>query len=148
MTSPLAQTNELAARMGGAALDLTRAVAILNAGSTRIRIFTGRMWVDPVEESFSEVQLAAVREVCLSYAERVYRNPDGATQQQSGPYAKSVASWAAGGPELSAAEKAELRTIVGSTVGMGTIATTRGPVEMPNRRPLYDSAEDLPIQMS
>jgi hypothetical protein len=126
----------------GVAVDVARVGSILDAGSTRIRVFTGRMWVDPEEESFTELQLEAVRQVCISYTMRVYGNPDGAVQQQSGPYAKSVAAWAAAGPDLSVDEKNELRQIVGSSVGMAVVPTTRGPVEMPTRPRLLSNTSD------
>jgi hypothetical protein len=109
MLPPLASVETLEAWMG-ASVDPARADAIISAASTLIRSHTGRMWVgaDGVEPGVSDLELAQVRDVCITITERVYRNPDGTTQQAAGPYSRTVAAWSALGLWLTDAEKSRL----------------------------------------
>lgn len=109
MLPPLASLETLETWMG-TSVDSARADAIISAASTLIRSHTGRVWVgaEGVEDGVTELQLAQVRDVCITVAERVYRNPDGTTHQLAGPYSRSVATWSALGLWLTDAEKARL----------------------------------------
>ena len=133
MLPSLASVEDLEARMGRT-LDSTRAQSLLSAGSTRIRAFTGRVWVDSDGPQATEFQLEVVREVCVSYAQRVYSNPDGATQQTSGPYSKSVRDWSAAGPRLSPEEMADLEQVRGGVPGLSSVRVTAPRGTEPSRR--------------
>ena len=133
MLPPLASVEDLEARMGQT-LDSTRARSLLAAGSTRIRAFTGRVWVDSDGPQGSELQLDVVREVCVGYAHRLYSNPDGATQQTSGPYSKTVAQWSASGPRLSPEEMADLEQVRGGIPGLSSVRVTAPRGTEPSQR--------------
>lgn len=119
----LASIEDLEAWLG-TSVDATRADAILSAASTLIRSHTGRVWVDDdgTEEGVSAQRLATIKAVCVSVAARVYRNPDGATQQQTGPFNKSVAAWSSMGLALTADEKAQLSSAkAGGIPGLSSV---------------------------
>jgi len=107
----------------GSAVDARRAAAILAAASTLIRSATGRVWVDAdgPQAGVSDVALSAAKTVCLMVAERVYSNPSGTTQQQSGPYAQSVAAWAASGLVLRPEELAMLNQVSPGVPGLHSV---------------------------
>jgi hypothetical protein len=87
-----------------------RAEAILAAASTLIRAHTGRVWVDETgpQADATEVQLATVKNICLTVTSRVYNNPNGLTDETAGPYSRRVADWAALGLALTDEEAAQL----------------------------------------
>lgn len=107
----------------GSAVDASRATAILSAASTLIRSSTGRVWVDAdgPESGMSATAISAARTVCLIVAERVYTNPSGATQEQSGPYSRSVAAWAASGLTLRPEELAMLNQVSPGVPGLHSV---------------------------
>lgn len=102
-----------------------RASAILSAASTLVRSFSGRVWVDAAgewEDGVSELQKDQVKTVVLSVTERVYTNPLGATYQTVGPFARSVAAWAALGLALTDDEKTMLG---GGSAGVSGLSSIR-----------------------
>lgn len=110
-----------------------RAEAIISAASTLVRTSTGRMWVDAagdLEEDITETQIDAAKTVVLQVSERVYFNPQGNTQESTGPFQRSVAAWYSLGLALTDEE----RLLLGPTEtvrGLGVISTTRGNLETP-----------------
>jgi hypothetical protein len=124
----------------GESFDSRRAVWALNRASTAIRGETGRSWVDDDGALISLTPMSAelLREVAVGAATRLLRNPDGATSRSEtlGPMTESVTVEA---PALyfTRAEKEMLTTAVSDTyplgdggfLGLGTIPTTRGPIE-------------------
>lgn len=114
--------------------DLARAGAILSAASTLVRTTSGRMWVDAagdVEDDVTDTQLDAARNVVKQVAERVYFNPNGNTQEASGPFSRSVSAWYSAGMALTSEER-EMLPATSEAAGWGVVTLTRGPVEMPN----------------
>lgn len=108
---PLANLTEFIAWEPGEVSNTERATAILAAASTLIRARTGRVWVDAsgeIEAGVTEVQRETARSVCLQVASRVYNNPQGNTQQTTGPFSRTVAAWAAQGLTLTDDELAQL----------------------------------------
>lgn len=109
---PIVSADDLATWMGVETIDNEdRAEAILSAASTLVRTFGGRAWVDAdgePEVDLTETQVDAVKTVVKLVAERVYQNPRGVTQQSTGPFSRSVASWAAFGLSLTDDEKVML----------------------------------------
>jgi hypothetical protein len=110
----------------GAKVDSSRAGAVLAAASTLVRAKSGRVWVgeDGVEEGVSELALDTVRTVCLTVADRVFRNPQGARQQVSGPFSQSLAEWATQGLRLTPEESALLASAAGRVPGLGSVRVT------------------------
>jgi hypothetical protein len=117
----LASVDDLKAWQGSP-VDLVRASAVLAAASTLIRAHTGRVWVDADgPEDVSETAAAVVRTVCVMVADRVYRNPEMATQQTSGPFSMSVSEWASRGLVLTPDERALLATAAGRVPGLSSV---------------------------
>lgn len=111
MLPPIASWDDLEAWSSQPISNVERAEAILAAASTLVRSFTGRMWVDADgewEEAVTDLQKDQVQTVVVAVAERVYTNPQGATQETVGPFSRSVAAWASLGLSLSDEEKAML----------------------------------------
>lgn len=112
-----------------------RAEAILSAASTLVRTYTGRMWVDAAgdpEEDITETQLDAARTVVLQLADRVYFNPNGDTQQSTGPFQRSVAAWYSSGLVLTEEDKEQLPLGTGARPALWTQATTRCENDVPD----------------
>lgn len=110
---PLADFDEFEAWEQTPVSNRERAAAILAAASTLIRARTGRVWVDAngdLETGITEVQRETARSVCLAVASRVYNNPQGHTQQVTGPFSRTIAAWAAMGLALTDDELALLNT--------------------------------------
>lgn len=107
----------------GEPVHVQRAEAILHAASTLIRTRTGRVWVDDggAEVGVTDLQIAALRSVCVSVAARVYRNPEGRRQEAAGPFSWSVAAWAAAGLTLTDEELGLLPTAPGTINGLSSV---------------------------
>lgn len=121
---PLATVDELIAWLGTGVGDGQRAEAILAAASTLVRSYSGRAWVDADGEpdaDLTETQTDAAHTVVLQVAARVWRNPDGVTQEAAGPFSRSVAAWAAFGLMLTDDEKAMLSTGTNAIPGLASI---------------------------
>jgi hypothetical protein len=131
---PLAGVDDLETWMGVSitgAPAIPRAVAILSAASTLVRRFTGATWVDAegaIDEGDDPVLFEAARQVVVLVAERVWKNPNGHTQEAGAPFSHTIEAWAALGLALRDEEKEMLSTSPG-VPGLGVITTTRGPIE-------------------
>lgn len=148
----LAELNELEDWLGVSiteARDAARAGAILAAASTLVRTHTGRAWVDAdgdPEEGIDETKLAAVRQVVVQVADRVYTNPRGATQETAGPFSRSVAAWAAQGMSLTDDEKAMIGASTGGIPGLSSIRVVAPAAAAASRRDQWwwlDDEEEL-----
>lgn len=123
----IARPEELEALMGKP-VAVTRAVAILEAASTLVRNRTGRAWVDAAGDPLDDVdavEFATVKTVVLQVAQRVYLNPQGITQQSTGPFSRSVSAWAALGLSLTEAESEMLPVSSTARPMLWTQSTTR-----------------------
>src|SRR5690606_20700568 len=125
MLPPLAQVDDLETWMHVeiSGSSTSRAAAILAAASTLVRQHTGRVWVDADGELTDDatddpVRFDAVQQVVVIVAERVYKNPNGSTQQTTGPFGHSIADWAALGLALRAEEKEMLGGTSGGIPGL------------------------------
>lgn len=101
-----------------------RATAILSAASTLVRTRSGRMWVDAAgdpETDVTETQLDAARSVVMTVSERVYFNPNGNTQESTGPFQRSIAAWASLGLALSEDELQMIGTTVTGIPGLSSV---------------------------
>lgn len=92
MLPALAPVEDLEARLGldpGTLVDanLGRARAALADASALVRMEARRTWVD--EAGALTVVPDAIVRVVLGAAQRGYTNPDGATQESAGPFARS-----------------------------------------------------------
>jgi hypothetical protein len=152
----LAELHELEDWLGVSitdARDAARAGAILAAASTLVRTHTGRMWVGVdeegaavPEEGIDETKLAAVRQVVVQVADRVYNNPRGATQETAGPFSRSVAAWAAQGMSLTDDEKAMIGASTGGIPGLSSIRVVAPAAAAASRRDQWwwlDDEEEL-----
>ncbi len=138
---PLATVEELEAWLGAEVpgSSIARADAVLAAASTLVRSETGRPWVDATgdPETFDEHHdeiWDALRTVTLQCAGRVWRNPQGAVQTSTGPFADTFDRRAGEGLYLTSPEKSMLVTAVGyatggESTGLWTLGTTRGNLE-------------------
>jgi hypothetical protein len=130
MTSPrLASTDALGVRLGVtlAGTDLARAGAVLDDASALIRwIATNAAEADtpgaagwltdddpPVLDTANLPDIVVT--VCLSVAERAWRNPDGLRSESLGSYAVTYAGSDLAGVFLTANERALIRGAVGSS---------------------------------
>lgn len=132
----LPSVDDLATWLGVTITDEDRAEAIIAAAYTLVRSKTGRAWVDVDGEQLEDVSdddFDAVTTVIMQVAARVWLNPQGVTQQSTGPFSKSVAAWAALGLSLTESELDMLPVASGSRPALWTLGTTR-----------EDPASDLP----
>ncbi len=120
-------------------IDHGHALTVLARVSTAVRSITGRSWVD---EDGALVEMTAyvadlLRTVTAEAAIRRLRNPDGATSQTAGlgPFSESITVDAANvyftklEREMLAQAVAEQYPTDAGFSGLGTISTTRGPLE-------------------
>jgi hypothetical protein len=108
------------------------AEAVLAAVSARVRDLAGETWVDEDDEleDVPDVIVGIVQSVAL----RVWVNPDARSSSSTGPYS---AAWATLGLSFTAEEVAAIKRAGGvGWSGIGTIGTSRGPLET---RPVVDS---------
>lgn len=104
--------------------DLSRAQAALEDASTLIRSETATTWV--TDGALDDDVPDVVVMVTLAVARRAYLNPDGIRQETLADH--SVTYGGTGAVYLTGAERALVRKAVGLG-GIGTISTTRGPLE-------------------
>lgn len=141
MTRPaLASIDDLEDRLGETVGSEAQAQARLEDASAIVRAFARKTWLN-AEETDLEGVPADIPGVVAQMVERASRNPSGATQEAAGPFSRSFGPDAAQRLYLSAADKLVIRAAVGST-GIGTIATTRGPLETPDVVPCPDVAPE------
>lgn len=119
--------------------DPQRAIHVLWAASTRVRREAGQSFVGDDGNLIDMPAMAAdlLRSVTLEAARRRLANPEGATTRSEtmGPFSTST-TVAADNVYLTKAEKADIAEAVrlayptdGGFTGLGTISTTRGPLE-------------------
>lgn len=139
MLPPLAEVDDLETWMqieiSGSSTP--RAAAILAAASTLVRRFTGSSWVDAegeIDEGDDPVMWDAVQQVVVLVAERVWKNPNGLTQEGTGPFSHTVEAWAALGCALRDEEKEMLTGSPSGVLGIGLLTVTRGDLETPSVR--------------
>lgn len=144
MTLPtLATVDDLERRLGQAIPDRDQAEALLERASSKIRAYVRRTWVDPDTGLLDGVpEHPDVRGIAVEMVYRAITNPAGVTQDTAGPFSVSFGSDAAQRIYLQRSEKDELAPIRRGG-GLGTIPTTRGPIEtttvlVPTTDPLAD----------
>lgn len=127
MAPPLASTGDLATRMGEdiPTSELARAEWLLEFASDRIRARTGRTWLDEDGELVDVPDLA--RKVAVEMVVRAVTNPEGVTQETTGPFSVSFGSDAAQRIYIAREEREDLRSLSARS-GLGVISTTRDPV--------------------
>jgi len=121
---PLATVTDLANWTGDSIpADDAQALAILRAASSRVRVHCGRDF-----DSDSGVP-AAVSDVVVGIAARVWRNPEGYIQDTTGPFTVRWTERVAEGVFLTGDERETLAAFRTTRRGIWTMPTTRGPVE-------------------
>lgn len=138
---PLATVADLETRLGVpvgslAGADLARAGAALDDASALIRDEAGKSWVD--EDGATVTAPEAVRTVARRSALREYRNPDGFSGENVGPYSYQLGREASSA-YLTAGEVAIVRRAAGLTSG-GSALSIRTPSA-------YASPEAVPLQV-
>ena len=128
-----AEVADVEARLGRpfAGDEIAQCEAFLDDASMVIRAEAGRTWLNDSGDALvgTEAQLDALRTVCANMAARVMRNPSGANQRTAGPFSESYApSVSAAHVYLSKSDRKVLAWVVGRS-GVGTLSTTRGPIE-------------------
>ncbi len=122
----LATPAALAAWLGVTITDDDRAQAVLRAASTLVRARAGENWVDAAGYLAADIP-DGIPQVVVAVAARVWVNPTGASSSTTGPFSSA---WPVGFA-LTDDEAAMVDAAMGATRvrGLGTISTTRGPVE-------------------
>lgn len=127
----LATIEELEARLGST-LDTggerTQADARLADASEIVRAYAGVTWLNDDETALADDVPGQIVGVVASMVERASRNPGGVTQETAGPFGRSFGADAAARLYMTKSERMVVRAAVGKT-GLGTIATSRGPLE-------------------
>jgi hypothetical protein len=120
-----ATLDQLTARVAGGQVNDTRAQAVLDDASARIRAEAVKTWVDDAGALVADLPDIVVA-VCLQAALRAYQNPERMTQEGIGTgYVQSNVS---ADVYLTKAELRLVRRAAGNT-GLWTKPTTRGRVE-------------------
>lgn len=125
MTTPpytaLAPVSALAARAGETiSNDDAQAIYFLDAASALIRSETGRRWL--VEGVPTDVP-AEVAVICVEVAARLWRNPEGAIQETTGPFTQRLPDKFADGLFLTATEKSQLARYKLGRMGLWALQT-------------------------
>lgn len=107
--------------------ELPRAAAFCAAASTRVRAYTHATYVDEEGDLDSDIDEQVTLAAKL-LAARTWQNPTGANNRSVGPFSEEYAE-ALGVMVLSEAETDLLSSTAGSSLGLFTIGTTRGPLE-------------------
>lgn len=101
-----------------------RALAYLEAASGAIRGEAGENWVDTEGELVTTLP-ASIPGLTVRIAARLISNPSGVESEATGPFRVTF-----GPGDLTTAERREIRLALGRPYnGIGTISTTRGPLE-------------------
>lgn len=110
----------------GAPVDEARAQAVLSAASTLVRARAGENWVDAAGQLEAGIP-DGIPQVVVLVAARAWANPTGTSSTAAAPFS---AAWPVGFA-LTEAEAEMVDAAMGSTPvrGLGTISTTRGPLE-------------------
>ena len=117
---PLATVTDLGNWLAEDLTDSDRAPAVLDHASSLVRIAAGVTWLDPATVP------DGIAQITVRVAARFWGNPSGLKSATTGPFSGTF-----GDMELTAGERAEIAQIInpGSRRGIGTISTTRGPLE-------------------
>lgn len=134
---PLATVEDLEVALGAPVPDEDQALYLLRRASAIVRAYAGRTWLDDDGE-LADVP-DDIPDLVVGMVERATRNPDGLTQQSSGPFSRSWGADAAHRIYMTRDEKMVIKASVGA-LPLGTISTTRGRVEMPSA-PWYRSMD-------
>ncbi len=125
----------LADWLGEHIVDAPRADAILRGGTTRVRAFTGRVWLtannelDTATPTITADDLDIARTVVLQMVARLWVNPKGIIQDTTGPFSARWSERVAEGLYLTDDEKAMLsRYRTTQRPALWTQPTTRGDV--------------------
>lgn len=110
--------------------DEDQANARLEQASELVRAYARQDWLNDDGDELEDVP-GAIPGVVAGIVERASRNPDGATYETVGPFARSFGADAAARLYLTAADKLVIGNAV-SAIGVGVISTTRGAMETPN----------------
>lgn len=138
---PLASQDDLERLLGASADDPLRALALLENASAIVRAYAGLTWLNDDETDLEDVP-ADIPGVVAGMVERATRNPSGTVAESAGPFSRSFGPDAAQRLYMTSNEKLVIRAAAGRGT-VGTIQTSRGPVETPPVRPGFSSgAED------
>lgn len=127
----LATVDELQTALGEAdpITDEDQAGSLLERASEIVRAEAHKTWLNDDEDDLSEDLPGQIPGVVVSMVERASRNPTGTTQEQAGPFSRSFGPAAADRLFLTKWERKVIAEAAGQNVGLGTIGTTRGPLE-------------------
>lgn len=124
----LATLGDLETLLGRAVEDSAQALARLGRASALVRAYAGRTWLDD-DGTLTDVP-EEIAGVVAGMVERGERNPEGITQESVGEYQRSLGADAAQRIYLDKNDKLIIDAAIGRpTGGLGTITTTRGPIE-------------------
>ncbi len=143
----LAPVTDLAAWMGisiTGETDTERARALLAAASTLVRTRAGENWVDAEGRLESGIP-DGIPQVVVAVAARLWANPTGASSSGAGPF---TTAWPVGFA-LTDAEADMVDAAMGTSTfrGIGTISTTRGPIDTRSVLPDFGYGDDdLPCE--
>lgn len=127
----LATADDLEVLLGQPPTNVAGAEALLARASAIVRAYAGQTWLDDDESELVDVP-GDIPGVVAGMVERATRNPDGITQEQAGPFARSFGPEAAQRLYLDKWEKLVVRAAAGiPTSGIGVLETTRGDIETP-----------------
>lgn len=128
---PLANVDDLEAALGAEVDNEDQATSLLERASAIVRAYARKTWLNADETELEDVP-ADIPGVVVSMVERATRNPTGVTQEQeqAGPFARSrsFGTDASQRLYLTRSDKLVIGAAAG-TAGLGTISTTRGPLE-------------------
>ena len=146
MLPPLASLTDFTNRLGrpvGSTEDAARAEAALVDASSIVRVEAGTTWMNDAGTALGAVP-DAIATVVLAVARRVFDNPEGLINESLGSYAAGMAN-PTSDVYLKASERATIAKVVNPGGGIGTLSTTRGPLETPAVTDLW--CEDLGIEL-
>lgn len=126
----LAELTDLEALMGATIANPEQANARLAQASEIVRAYAGATWLNEGETAVEGVP-GQIPGVVAAMVERATRNPEGVTQETTGPFGRSFGSDAASRLFLTSAEKLVVRSAAGRR-NIGTLSTTRGCIETPS----------------
>lgn len=125
MARPRLTTVEAVARLLGQDITNTdQAEAFIEIASEVVRAFAKQTWLNEAEDALEGVP-AQIPGVVDRMVVRAIRNPDEVTQEQAGPFTRSMRP-----VYMDQYDKMVVRSAVGSS-GVGVLSTTRGDLETP-----------------
>lgn len=106
----------------------TQAQTLLDRASAIVRAYAHTTWLNDTGAELANVP-DDIPGVVVSMVERASRNPTGTTQEQAGPFMRSFGAEASNRLYLTKWERMVISEAAGNVTGVGTISTTRGPLE-------------------